>query len=220
MALQIAEILTRQQVTELRAALAAAEAGFVSGKATAGWYARDVKNNDQASGPAAEKALALAREALLKHPVFAAAARPKAFVRMLVSRYRPGMSYGTHVDSALMEGQRTDLSFTLFLSEPESYEGGELVIEENDGDTAIKLAAGSAVLYPTTNLHRVAEVTSGERLAIVGWVRSFIRSAEQREMLFELDQTVASLHELNIDRRVLDRVFRVRNQLTRMWAED
>jgi PKHD-type hydroxylase len=139
---------------------------------------------------------------------------------MLVSRFRPGMSYGTHVDAAIMDGQRTDLSFTLFLSDPDSYDGGELVLEENEGDTAIKLPAGGLVLYQTTSLHRVAEVTRGERLAIVGWIRSYIRSPEHREILFDLDQSVAALREIEVDRRVLDRIFKVRNHLTRMWAED
>jgi PKHD-type hydroxylase len=130
------------------------------------------------------------------------------------------MAYGSHVDDAIMDGKRTDMSFTLFLSEPASYDGGELVIEATGGDTVIKLAPGDMVLYQTTSLHRVEEVTRGERLAIVGWVRSYIRNPEHRELLFDLDQTVAALREIKADRRLLDRVFKVRNTLTRMWAED
>jgi PKHD-type hydroxylase len=112
------------------------------------------------------------------------------------------------------------MSFTVFLSDPHSYDGGALVVEAPDGDTEIKLDAGSLVLYPTTSLHRVEEVTRGERLAIVGWVRSYIRSAEQRETLFDLDQVVAALKSQSADRAMMNPVMKVRNTLTRMWAED
>ena len=94
------------------------------------------------------------------------------------------------------------------------------MIEGNDGENAIKLSAGSVVVYPATSLHRVAEVTRGERLVVVGWVRSFIRNGEQREILFDLDQTVAALIGTKADRAITDRVFKTRNNLTRMWAED
>jgi PKHD-type hydroxylase len=220
MFLQIADVLSGADVALLRQNLAAEEQSFVSGKATAGWYAKDVKHNDQSAGPAAIAAMEKVKTTLLGNGVFVSAARPKIFVKTLVSRYRPGMHYGSHVDDALMGGVRTDLSFTLFLSEPKTYRGGELVIEGYDGDSEIKLPAGSLVLYPTTSLHHVAEVSEGERLAIVGWVRSFIRSAEQRETLFELDQVVAHLKANNADRALMNPVMKVRNTLTRMWAED
>ncbi len=220
MLVQISGLLAADKVTVICNDLQKEAASFVSGKSTAGAQARLVKNNDQSAGPAAQAAIATVREALLGHAVFKAAARPKDIFGMLVSRYRVGMAYGTHVDDALMGGKRTDLSFTLFLSEPESYDGGELVIEGNDGDNAIKLSAGSLVLYPTTSLHRVSEVTRGERLVIVGWVRSFIRAADQREILFDLDQIVAALHGGAGDRAVIDRVYKTRNNLVRMWAED
>ena len=220
MLLQIADVLPPEKRAEIRTRLAAEQDHFTSGKATAGWLAKDVKNNEQSMGPAALAAIEAVKAALLAHPVFKSAARPKAFVKLLVSRYKPGMHYGRHVDDALMAGVRTDMSFTLFLSEPESYDGGELRIEAVDGDTDVKLPAGSLVLYPTTDLHQVLEVTRGERLAIVGWVRSFIRSAEQRQTLFELDHVVSQLSTRPEDRALLDQVFKVRNSLTRMWAED
>jgi PKHD-type hydroxylase len=220
MLLQIEGVLPPEAVEKLRLSLMAEEKSFKDGKATAGWYARDIKNNDQSNGPAALAAIEHAKAALMAHGVFVSAARPKSFVRALVSRYRPGMHYGTHVDDALMGGTRTDLSFTLFLSGPSTYDGGELVIEGHDGDTEVKLNAGSLVLYPTTSLHRVNEVTGGERLAIVGWVRSFIRSAEQREALFDLDQVVFTLKTVQADRSLMNPVLKVRNTLTRMWAED
>jgi PKHD-type hydroxylase len=130
------------------------------------------------------------------------------------------MHYGTHVDDALMGGIRTDMSFTLFLAEPGSYDGGELIIESPDGETEIKLEPGALFLYPTTSLHRVNEVTRGERLAVVGWVRSFIRSSEQRETLFDIDQVVAQLKAVGAERSIMNPVMKIRNTLTRMWAED
>jgi PKHD-type hydroxylase len=220
MIMQIETILATDAVAALRSALLAESGAFQSGAVTAGWHAREVKRNEQAVGPAAAKAISTVQAALSAHPVFKAVARPKQLLGLLVSRYGPGMEYGLHVDDALMGGIRTDLSFTVFLSEPGSYEGGELLIEGNDGTNAIKLPAGSAVVYPTTSLHRVAPVTAGERLVVVGWVRSFIRSAEQREILFDLDQSVAQLREAGAARPILDRILKTRANLMRMWAED
>jgi PKHD-type hydroxylase len=218
--IQIHGILDGAVLEAVRHTLEAEPKSFAQGKATAGWHAKDVKENEQAKGATADSVTAKVKDLLLAHPVFKAAARPKRFARLLVSRYRPGMAYGTHVDDALMDGIRADLSFTLFLSAPESYGGGELVVEGNDGETAVKLPAGSLVLYPTTSLHRVNPVTQGERLAVVGWVRSYIRSPEQRETLFDLDNVVAALREAHVERATLDRLFKVRANLLRMWAED
>jgi PKHD-type hydroxylase len=220
MIIQISELLRADVVLGIINSLHAESNSFVSGKATAGAQARQVKNNDQSAGPAAQAAIAAVRDALLANAVFKASARPKEIMGMLVSRYQKGMAYGSHVDDALMGGKRTDLSFTFFLGEPGSYDGGELVIEGNDGENAIKLPAGSVVVYPTTSLHRVAEITRGERLVVVGWVRSFIRNAEQREILFDLDQTAAALVAAQADRGMTDRIFKTRNNLIRMWAED
>lgn len=105
----------------------------------------------------------------------------------MFSRYEQGMAYGNHVDNSIMRGVRTDVSVTLFLSDPDQYGGGQLVIDSPAGEQEIKLAVGCAVTYPTTPLHRVAPVLSGERLAAVTWVRSFVRDAAKREMLFDLD---------------------------------
>jgi PKHD-type hydroxylase len=220
MLIQIADVLTPDAVAALRESLAGEAAGFFPGKATAGWAARDVKNNEQASGPAAQAAIEQVKAALLGNALFQSAARPKTFVKLLVSRYKPGMAYGTHVDDALMAGIRTDMSFTLFLAEPESYGGGELVIEGPDGESDFKLLPGHLVLYQTTSLHHVAEVTRGERLAIVGWVRSFIRSPEQREVLFEMDQVIVKLRAAQAPREDMNHALKVRNSLLRMWAED
>ena len=220
MFIQIHDVLQMEQVKTFRDLIAAAPDLFEDGGKTAGWHAKPVKHNEQAKSAAAAAITSPVGKLLLAHPVFKAAAMPKQFVRLMVSRYRHGMEYGTHVDDALMGGIRTDLSFTLFLSEPTSYDGGALMIEANDGDTEVKLEPGSLILYPTTTLHRVEPVTRGERLAIVGWVRSFIRSHEDREILFDLENTIAALHGAKADRAIMDRLFKVKANLTRKWAED
>jgi PKHD-type hydroxylase len=218
--LTIANVLTDDEASSIRAAITKDDDSFVDGRTTAGWYARDVKLNEQVKSDKSRTILAMAEAALLQNAVFRAAAIPKKFVKLLVSRYRPGMQYGTHVDDVLMNGTRTDLSFTLFLSPLDSYDGGGLIVEGNDAEQEFRLAPGSLVLYPTTSLHRVAEITRGERLAIVGWVRSFVRDAGHREILFDLDNIIAALRTQKASRELLDRVFKVRANLLRLWAED
>jgi PKHD-type hydroxylase len=159
-------------------------------------------------------------QALLGHEVFIAAARPKRLVRLLISRYEPGMTYGTHVDDALMEGVRTDLSFTLFLSDPDSYEGGALVIEDSYGERPIRLPAGELILYPSTSLHRVEPLSSGVRLAAVGWVRSYIRDPARREVLFDLEMALRQVHAQEGKSAVFDTLVKSRTNLLRLWAED
>jgi PKHD-type hydroxylase len=217
--LVIQNILTEAETNAICEVLAKEEA-FADGRSTAGFHAKQVKKNEQATGAKSQAIIQKIEHALNQHPVFRAAAMPRNFVRLLLSRYKPGMSYGTHVDDALMDGVRTDLSFTLFLSDPGFYQGGALIIEGNDGEQEYKLPAGSLILYPSTALHRVAEVTSGERLAAAGWVRSLIRDAGQREILFDLDNTIASLRTAQAGRPVLDRLYKVRANLIRMWAQD
>ncbi len=197
------------------------ECEFVDGRATAGWHAREVKRNEQArSGAAADAVLAKIRDALLAHEVFLAAARPKAIVGLMISRYTAGMSYGGHVDDAVIGGMRVDLSFTLFLSSEDAYEGGELVVEDPLEDRRIRLPAGELILYPSTSLHRVEPVTRGMRLAIVGWVRSLIRSPAQREVLFDLELALRQVFEREGKTPLFDRLAKTRSNLLRLWAED
>jgi PKHD-type hydroxylase len=220
MLIRIANLLDGPGLTELQRALAD-PALFVDGRQTAGWHARQVKHNLQARrGGPVDEALAKIEAALLGHEVFAAAARPKTMVRLLISRYEPGMNYGTHVDDALMGGVRTDLSFTLFLSEPESYGGGALVMDDAYGERAIKLPAGELFLYPSTTLHRVEPVTAGVRLAAVGWVRSFVRDSDQREVLFDLETALRGVHQAEGKTPLFDLLAKTRTNLLRMWAED
>jgi PKHD-type hydroxylase len=177
--------LDAETLQAVRAALRSSP--FHDGGATAGWNARGVKHNEQARDA---EAAGRVHDALLEHLLLQSAALPARLSTPLFSRYRPGMSYGLHMDDALMGSNprlRTDLALTLFLSDPASYDGGELVIENHTGVLTYKLEAGQAVL------HRVAEVTRGERLAAVLWIQSAVRDAAHREMLFDLDTVRRSL---------------------------
>src|SRR6266849_8446276 len=171
MQIVIGNVLPAEEIETVRATLERAH--FVDGKATAGFAARLVKNNQQAEGSdrSLETIRRLIAERILGNEVFRLAVRPKALSPLLFSRYDKGMHYGSHVDDALMGGMRTDVSFTLFLSDPKSYDGGELTIESTSGEELFKLDAGSLVTYPATSLHHVAAVTRGARLAAAGWAR-------------------------------------------------
>ncbi|KRE13185.1 nuclease PIN [Bosea sp. Root483D1] len=219
MILPIGNVLSPSEIDEVRIELAAIR--FEDGRSTAGWSARLVKNNRQAAPGARSEAMCLKlAEHILANEVFAAAVRPKALTPLLISRYQPGQAYGSHIDDALIGGLRTDVSFTLFLAAPESYEGGELVIEGTSGDERIKLPAGSLIAYPSTSLHHVAPVTAGERLAAVGWARSFIRDSGQREILFDLDRARRALFAREGKTAEFDLLSKSLANLTRMWAED
>jgi PKHD-type hydroxylase len=220
MQISIANILSADDLRAVRDALKSAR--FADGRETAGFAARLVKDNKQAkaSDRSLDAVRTLVAERILANDVFRMAARPKALTPLLFSRYESGMKYGSHVDDALMQGLRTDVSFTLFLDEPDSYDGGELVIETAAGEDAVKLPAGSLIAYPSTSLHRVDEVTRGQRNVVVGWARSFIRDAAQRELLFDLD--TARRQKFNRDGKSaeFDLISKSLANLLRMWAED
>jgi PKHD-type hydroxylase len=191
MLLAIENILGDEDLARVRADVA--ELTFTDGKSTAGASAKAVKNNAQAAGPAASAITAFVRRALDAHPVFQAATQVRTYGPMLVSRYQVGQEYGLHVDNAFMGDIRSDLSFTLFLSDPDSYEGGALSLELPAGSQSIRLPAGALVLYPSTSLHRVDPIVHGERLAVVGWIESRVKHGEAREALFDLANVRASL---------------------------
>ncbi len=220
MQIVIADILTGDDLIAVKNAFSAAR--LVDGRKTAGFAARQVKDNLQAdaSDTTLDPLRALVSKRLLENDLFRMAVRPKKLSALLFSRYEPGMQYGSHVDDAMMAGMRTDVAFTLFLDDPESYDGGELVIETAGGDDAIKLAAGSMIAYPATSLHRVAPVTRGARDVIVGWVRSCIRDAAQRELLFDLDTARRSLFAREGKSVEFDLMSKSLANLMRMWAED
>jgi PKHD-type hydroxylase len=220
MLIQIADVLSPAEIAEARRQ--AAGLTFVDGRVTAGWAARLVKDNEQASCTdlAAETLKTWLAERIRAHAVFKLAARPKALSPLLISRYGPGHSYGSHVDDALMGGMRSDVSFTLFLADPADYDGGELVLESAAGEEDYKLAAGCLIAYPSTQLHHVAPVTKGTRLAAVGWARSFIRDAAQRELLFDLDTARRRLFDQHGKTPEFDLISKCSANLLRAWAED
>ena len=217
---EIGEVLSSADLATIREALAD-PAMFEDGRKTAGRAAKKVKENLQAVRSDLERSLVEKVEAaLLSHSMFVAAARPRRLVRTRFSRYEPGMAYGWHTDDAMIDGARTDLSFTVFLNEPDTYQGGELVIDSTEGEREIKLPAGHAFLYPATSLHRVNDVTSGIRLVAFGWVRSLVRSHDQREILFDLDLVTRTVFEREGKSELFDRLAKTKANLLRMWVED
>lgn len=192
---------------------------YEPGARTAGSIARQVKDNLQGVGARPEVAAIIdkLREELNRNETFRRITLPYRFSRVMLNRYEEGMTYGTHFDEAYIDGVRTDVSFTLFLNAPDSYEGGELEIVTATGAQAIKLPAGCAVVYPGDRLHRVRPVTAGHRDACVGWVQSRVRSAEQRELLFDLATATEALS--GGDEAELLKLRHVRNRLLRLWSE-
>jgi len=184
-----------------------------------------VKHNLQApqEDPASARIALIARDALIRNADLRTYARPRTMARATVVRYEPGMDYGWHVDEALFPSTppiRSDLSCTLFLNHPQDYDGGELTIELGDQELAYKLDPGSAILYPSTTIHRITPVTRGVRLAAITWLHSWIADSQQRELLVQLDQarTLAS-HNTASDARLQVLLESLRTNLFRMWAD-
>jgi PKHD-type hydroxylase len=222
MSVILQRVLEAEDLERVRRELAGLTWG--SGKRTAGAAARGVKENLQADGadPRTQALERFVAEAMRRHPLFDIAARPARLSRLLFSRYEPGMTYGAHTDDALMgageDKLRTDLAFTLFLADRDSYDGGALVVQSALGEQEIALEAGDAILYPAGSIHHVAPVTRGARLAAVGWVQSHIADAGQRETLFDLSVARARLAEAGAAREDLLRLDKSISNLLRMWA--
>jgi PKHD-type hydroxylase len=221
MILCIADVLAAADLAAIRRGLG--KAAFQDGRKTAGWHARQVKRNEQVA-PASRAARALGERigaALGANPVFQSGVQPRTIRPFLLSRYGPGMEYGSHVDDAIM-GQprvRSDVSVTVFLSAPEDYDGGELVIEAAGGEQAFKLPAGHAIAYPSTSLHRVEKITRGTRLVAVTWVQSLVRAAEDREILFDLDMARRAIFDRGGKTREFDLIARSYANLLRKWSD-
>ncbi|WP_119304561.1 Fe2+-dependent dioxygenase [Dongia deserti] len=219
----IPDVLTADEIKKLRAE--AALLPFVPGLETAGGRARRVKNNEQVSQKAEERKPLheIVVGALMRSKEFQRAALPKRVRPPLISRYREGMAYGKHVDNALMGPkmgrERSDVSVTVFISDIDEYDGGELVIHSAFGVQEVKLPSGSAVAYPSSSLHEVAAVTRGERLVAVTWAQSYVRDESQREILAHLAQVKDKMNDAMPDAEETDLVHHAYTNLLRMWAE-
>ncbi len=216
----LAQVLGTAALTRVRAL--AESLNFVDGRLTN--PASTVKHNEQIShgDQSAAEAGLLLRDALVAHPALSALSMPRQIARPTLARYRPGMTYGWHVDAAMFASQppmRSDLSCTVFISEPEEYDGGELEIQSADEVRSYKLAAGDAILYPSTTIHRVAPVLRGTRLVGITWLQSYIADAHRRDLLNQLDELRGLTGVVEQRERSLVLLESVRSNLFRMWAD-
>jgi PKHD-type hydroxylase len=225
MLLTLPGVLNPDQLRHARGLLGGA--GWADGRITAGHQSAQVKRNLQLpeSDPVAQELGDLVLASLESNALFLSAALPKAVFPPLFNRYVEGMDFGNHVDNAIrsLPGSplriRTDISATLFLNVPDTYDGGELVVEDTYGVHQVKLAAGGMVLYPASSLHRVTPVTRGERLASFFWIQSLVRDDAQRTLLFDLDQSIQRVKEGEAGHPSLVQLTACYHNLLRMWSE-
>jgi PKHD-type hydroxylase len=218
---KLPQVLSTQQVSSI---LQLIEHGdFINGKSTAGWHAKEVKKNLQWQGePELNEQIQQGMQgALTQHPQFSGAAYAKSMMPFIISESTLGGGYGNHIDDALMAHEtvlRTDISCTVFLTPPQDYEGGELVMNLSGMEMAFKLNAGDAIIYPSTTLHRVNPVTSGSRKVALTWIESHIPQASQREILFDLDCARKDIIEQHGKTNAFDRITKTHANLLRQWA--
>jgi len=223
MLLNIPDVLSPAKLEQVRAILERAR--FVDGKLSAGKAARRVKRNEELATDARELSQLnnIVMGSLVQHPTYQSAVLPIKIATPFYARYTHGMTYGDHVDDPVMgppQGRyRSDVSTTVFLNEPEEYEGGELVVRTPFGDQQVKLPAGHAVVYPSSSLHHVAKVTRGQRLVAITWAQSMIREPQRRELLYELNLARESLLHRRPEEEETKRVDVAYVNLVRMWAE-
>lgn len=225
MLMQIPDVLTAGQVAQCRGRLAEAE--WIDGQVTAGYQSARAKDNMQLpeDHPAAREMGDMIVAALERNPLFMAAALPLKVFPPLFNRYQGGQSFGTHVDNAIRQVTntphrvRTDLSATLFLTQPDEYDGGELLVEDTYGMHNIKLPAGHLILYPSTSLHHVRPVTRGARIASFFWVQSMVRDDGQRTLLFDLDMAIQRITQDAPDHAAAVQLTGIYHNLLRRWAD-
>lgn len=224
MLLSIPDILSADAIQQIRGSLE--RASWKDGKGTAGHVAALQKQNAQldASDPLTQQVGELVLSQLSRNPTFISATLPLRILPPMLNRYTSGETYGDHIDNAIrtmpttQEYVRADISATVFLSDPNDYDGGELVINDTYGTQSIKLPAGHIVVYPGTSLHRVNPVTRGARYAAVFWVQSMVREDSQRSMLYELDASIQALTSSGADQASIVRLTGVYHNLIRRWA--
>jgi len=234
MLLRIQQVLSTDELAQVRQLILATD--WADGRITAGSQSGTVKNNLQLPEelPAAQQARHLVSVALARHPMFVTGALPKSVYPPLFNRYGGETNYfGNHIDNAVRTHAatarhiRTDISCTLFLSDPTSYDGGELVVQDTYGEQRIKFEAGDLVMYPGTSIHRVEPVTRGERLACFFWVESMVRQDAQRRLLYEMDMAITSLRQKHFDQAQVKstespeviKLTGCYHNLLRMWAD-
>lgn len=225
MLLQIPEVLTIEQVKEFRQILDTAN--WVDGKVTAGYQSGRVKNNEQLPQDSNEAKI-LGEKILIaleKNPLFISASLPHKVFPPLFNRYSGGQNFGVHVDNAIRQipnsphKVRTDLSATLFLTDPLEYEGGELVVEDTYGSHKVKLPAGHMILYPASSLHYVTPVTKGARVASFFWIQSMVRDDSARTLLFDLDSATRLINRDIPDHEAATQLTGIYHNLLRKWAD-
>lgn len=224
MLLHIPQVLTAPEVAEFRRLLDAAD--WTDGRETVGHQGAKVKRNEQLpeGSPLKEQLSRAVLAALRRSPLFFAAVLPRKILPPRFNRYAGGGEYGFHIDGAVMSTDdgdqlRSDVSCTLFLNDPEEYDGGRLIISDTYGDQAVVKAAGDAIIYPSSSLHRVEPVTRGERIASFFWVQSLVRDDRQRRMLFELDTSIQKLTQDAADEEAVLQLTCVYHNLLRLWSE-
>ena len=225
MLVHIPAVFTRDEVLRIREALEAAQ--WVDGKVTAGYQSAQAKNNIQLpeGSPLAKEISQAMLERLWQKPLFMSAALPNKIFPPLFNCYRSGDDFGYHIDNAVRqvkgsaERVRTDLSSTLFFSDPDEYDGGELTIQDTYGVQQVKLPAGDLVLYPASSLHKVAPVTRGARFASFFWTQSLVREDSQRALLFEMDNAIQQLTQDVPDHPALTQLTGSYHNLLRRWVE-
>ena len=223
MLLKLPQVLSADALAKVRELLTGTR--FVDGKLSAGSAAQRVKNNQEVQRNAAqlEHLNNIVMNALVRHPVYRAAALPLHVAAPFYARYAPGMAYGSHLDDPIMGADgvvyRSDIAITLFLNEPTAYEGGELAMQTAFGAQTVKLPAGDAVMYPASSVHQVNEVTRGERLVAVTWVQSLVRDPARRELLYELYQARETLLQQSPHTPTTTQVNAAYVNLVRMWSE-
>jgi PKHD-type hydroxylase len=224
MMLHIPNVLTPEQVARCREVMEKAE--WVDGDSTAGHQSRKVKFNLQLPERSAEaRELGdMVRKALAPNQLFVSAVLPQQVLPPLFNRYDAGMVFGSHVDNAIREHFsgiriRTDVSATLFISAPEDYDGGDLVIEDTYGSHSVKLPAGDMIIYPGTSLHHVTPITRGSRIASFFWTQSLIRDNEKRALMFDLDMSIMQLAQDHPDHPSIVQLTSIYHNLLRQWSE-
>ncbi len=222
MLIQIKNVLGPRELEQVNALLATAE--FVDGKLSAGAVAAQVKNNREISrdDPVVEQLNTLVMGNLVRHPVYQRAALPLRVASPFYACYTDGMEYGEHIDDPIMGTEhryRSDLAITIFLNNPDEYNGGELFIHTEFGEQAIKFSAGDAVMYPATTRHRVAKVTGGKRLVAVAWIQSMIKDNDQRNILYQLSCAREKLLRKQPDEEHTKQVDWTYVNLVRRWSE-